>query len=335
MTAAGGFVLVALASAAATALLARLAPRLGWTDAPRGSEAARKRQGRPVPAVGGAAILLALLLALLLTSLRGPIWGPASPQLWGRFLPGEGWRFATLVLACAAGTLDDRRALAPAPKVAAQGLALLPLGLGAGLAHGAPAGLALVVLGLVALNLLNTFDNADGALASLCVLGFAPCAPLLAAACLGFLPFNLDAARARNRASRAPSAYLGDAGAFVLGALVLCVPGAAGLLVLPGLDLARLSLARWRAGSRPWIGDRQHLAHRLEARGLPRPLVALVLCLLALPACLLVARATASGTAAPALLGCAASALLYLVVLGLAPAPAKDARPCPPPERSE
>jgi UDP-GlcNAc:undecaprenyl-phosphate/decaprenyl-phosphate GlcNAc-1-phosphate transferase len=344
--------LVALASAAATALLARLAPRLGWTDAPQGSEAARKRQGRPVPAVGGAALLAGLAVAFLASG-AGPWSADSSADtsadagvLWSRWLPAAPWRLATLALAFAAGALDDRRSLAPGRKVVAQALALAPLALGAGLESGPWPALALFLLGLVALNLVNTFDNADGALASLAVLGFAASAPAVSAACLGFLPFNLDAARARNRASRAPSAYLGDAGAFVLGVLVLCAPRAAGLCVLPLLDLARLSVLRWRSGSRPWIGDRRHLAHRLEARGLARPTVALVQCLVALPACVLVARAAS----APALAGIGATAALYALALGCAREPAGASPgasagaesgapprelPCPPGERSE
>ena len=178
-------------------------------------------------------------------------------------------------------------------------------------------GLALLALGFVALNALNTFDNADGCLASLCALGFAPAAPLATAACLGFLPFNLDAARQPER--RAPSAYLGDSGAFVLGFLVLVNPGAAGVLLLPLLDLLRLAVARVRAGSRPWLGDRRHLAHRLAARGLGAPAVAVVQCVIAAPACLLVARGLAHAEARLALLGCAATAAAFACALRAAP----------------
>jgi UDP-N-acetylmuramyl pentapeptide phosphotransferase/UDP-N-acetylglucosamine-1-phosphate transferase len=317
------FAAAALLSAAATALFARLAPRIGWTDAPRPAEAARKRQGRPVPAVGGAAILLALVVV------AGAPWEPAGSELWGRWLPAPSWCLASLLLLLAAGTWDDRAGLGPGPKLGAQLVALAPLVTGAWLEHGSAGALALLGVGLATSNLLNTYDNADGALAGLCALGFATVAPLSSAACLGFLPLNLDAGRARNRASGAPSAYLGDAGAFVLAFLVVLAPRSAGILVLPALDLARLSLVRWRAGSRPWIGDRRHLAHRLEARGLPRPLVAAVLCFLAWPACALVARGLAAGEALPALAGILASTLLFALVLRIAPAGPDLAVPCP------
>jgi UDP-N-acetylmuramyl pentapeptide phosphotransferase/UDP-N-acetylglucosamine-1-phosphate transferase len=333
MESAARFVAVALASACAAAVLARLAPRLGWTDAPRAGERARKRQLRPVPAVGGAAILLGLAAA--------PVrpWEVAGGELWARWLPAAPWCLASLALAFAAGTWDDKAGLGPGRKAGAQLAALLPLAAGAWLEHGALAGLVLLLVGVAALNLLNTFDNADGALASLCALGFAGPAPFACAACLGFLPFNLDAASARNRASGAPSAYLGDAGAFVLAYLVLLAPASAGLLVLPALDLARLALVRWRSGSRPWIGDRRHLAHRLEARGLARPLVAATQCALAWPACALVARALEAGDARPALAGILASAGLYALVLRVVPVrpdgALPGAAPCPSERGSE
>jgi UDP-GlcNAc:undecaprenyl-phosphate GlcNAc-1-phosphate transferase len=316
------FAIALLVTAAATALLAWTAPRIGWTDAPRAEDAARKRQRRPVPAVGGAAILIGLAAA------RGTFWVAGGNELWGRWLPAPPWCLASLLLLFAAGTWDDRAGLSPRGKFAAEVVALAPLALGALLEHGLAGALVLLLAGLVATNLLNTFDNADGALASLCALGFAPAAPLASAACLGFLPLNLDAGRARNRASGAPSAYLGDAGAFVLGYLVLLTPRSAGILVLPALDLARLTLVRWRAGSRPWIGDRRHLAHRLEACGLPRPVVAAVQCALAWPACALVARALARGDARAALLGILASAALYVLVLRIVRSPS-GAVPCP------
>jgi len=50
--------LVALVTGLATALFARVAPRIGWTDAPRAGDASRKCQRRAVPAVGGAALLV-------------------------------------------------------------------------------------------------------------------------------------------------------------------------------------------------------------------------------------------------------------------------------------
>ena len=317
-----------LVTAAVTALAtlagAWVAPRIGWTDRPGGADAPRKRQGRPVPAVGGVAVLLGLACA------PGVPWSgvagaPEASELWGPWLPEPAWCAATLFLLLAVGTLDDRAGLRAGPKSLALVLALLPLAGGAAREHGVLEALGALALGFAAVNLLNTFDNADGALASLCALGFGGAAAHVSAACLGFLPFNLDAGRARNRQSGAPSAYLGDAGAFVLAYLVLVNPRSAGVLVLPFLDLARLALVRWRAGSRPWIGDRRHLAHRLEARGLSRPAVAVCQCAIAAPACVLVAVGCVRHDATPAALGVVATGLLFAFALRAAPAGAEPA----------
>lgn len=320
MSRAGELALVALASLVATGLFARLAPRVGWTDAPRGDDAARKRQRRAVPAVGG--------LALALVLLPGGALLEASPVAWGAVLPGEGVRALVLAAVLVVGALDDRRPLAPGPKSLAQLAALAPLAVAS---EHPGAGLALLALGFLALNVLNTFDNADGALALTSALGFAAVSLPVSAALLGFLPLNLDAARAANRASRAPTAYLGDAGAFLLATLVLWRPEAAGILWLPFLDLARLTWVRWRAGSRPWLGDRRHLAHRLEARGVSRPATAVLLAAIGLPAMLAVPAASATGRPDLCAAGLGLTALLFGVALWRAPDPV----PCPEGRASE
>jgi len=329
------FLGVAAAAALATVLLARLAPRIAWTDAPSAADAGRKRQRRAVPTVGGAALLLALLAA--------PVTGFDAGELdsLAASWPEPRWLALSLAALLAVGTLDDRFALAPLSKSVLSLAACLPLAVGAA-ERGAPAwALALAVGAFGAGQVLNTFDNADGALAGLCAAGFLVPQPFVAAACLGFLPLNLDAGSARNRSAAAPSAYLGDAGAFVLGFLVLATPRAWGILWLPLLDLARLSWVRIAAGSRPWIGDRRHLAHRMQRRGLSPAAVAALQALLALPAVLLVDRAIATGSCGPALLGLGLSALGFALAVRASRDPAgraersADGVPCPPPPASE
>jgi UDP-N-acetylmuramyl pentapeptide phosphotransferase/UDP-N-acetylglucosamine-1-phosphate transferase len=117
------------------------------------------------------------------------------------------------------------------------------------------------------------------------------------------LPFNVA------RRGHAPRAILGDAGSHVLGVLFLLVPAAWPALALPALDLARLSLVRLRLGSLPWVGDRRHLAHRLQARGLSPVQVALALSALSLPAVLL------------GWLGLPLTTLGFVLALRFAPAP--------------
>jgi UDP-GlcNAc:undecaprenyl-phosphate GlcNAc-1-phosphate transferase len=102
----------------------------------------------------------------------------------------------------------------------------------------------------------------------------------LAGACLGFLPFNFHPARV----------FLGTAGAMVLGytlaTLSILAPAriATALLVLgvPIIDVAWLIVSRWRRGTSPTHGGRDHLHYRLFDLGLSqRQIVALyyLLCL--------------------------------------------------------
>lgn len=300
----------------ATPLLARLARKRGWLDRPE-EAGHRKLQGRPVPPVGGAAVLLGLCAAWLALRGTGGHWDPFVAA-WIHPLAGA----AALLLAFLAGAIDDRvpGGLAPARKLALQAAAALPVALSV-LLHGSPAApeaslllaLAALVGGVVAQNAFNTFDNADGATTSLGICALAFTAPVLAGALLGFLPFNLNARR-RGGAQAAPTAYLGDSGSHLLGMLVLIVPAAWPAFALPLLDLARVSLRRLAAGSRPWIGDRRHLAHRLAAAGLGRSGVPAVLALVALPAIVL-------GAHGWLLAGLAGTLGLFLVSVGLTPDP--------------
>lgn len=271
------------------------AARLGWLDPRPGVRSERKSQ-IPAAPIGG------LLLALALAS----GWWFSSAQaghLLATFgLPPDGARDLTqglqfppplpllgLLLALLLGCLDDlwRGGLGPLPKFCGQLLSALPLGLWA---HGAgylgqdgaaAAGLACLAA-VAAMNLVNTWDNADGAALSLgAVLALPGGHPALLGACLGLLPWNLRRPRS---AGPLPQLYLGDGGSHLLGMSIALQPELAPILLLPALDLTRLSIERWRRGSRPWIGDRRHLSHLLSARGLARPLVLLLLALALLPA---------------------------------------------------
>ncbi|MEW6072695.1 MAG: hypothetical protein AB1726_08915 [Planctomycetota bacterium] len=322
-----GVPVAVLVAAGATPVLALLARRIGWTDAAEGALAARKRQARPVPPVGGAALLLGIAAALAV-----------EPAAAGRFflladagageLAGAG---ISLVLLFAVGLLDDLRpgGWRPGPKLLLQAAALLPLAAVAGGRGGGAAGVAVLLGGLGAVNAANTFDVADGALGGVLFVGLLPASPLLAGALAGFLPWNLNARAARARPGEAgPTAYLGDAGSHLLGGLVLLHPPAWPALLLPLLDLARLSVVRARAGSRPWIGDRRHLAHRLAARGLSARALALALSAAALPATAAGWAAAAGGALlAPAALGAALTAFLFLALLRVSRPAAGPGRP--------
>lgn len=232
-------------------LLARLAPLDRPESAPE-----RKLQRGAVPRVGGIVLALGLLACCR----------PAAPLALGA---------AFLV-----GLADD---LAPRglPRALKFALEAGVCGLFAWQYPGSSAlGFALAALALCA---ANTFDNADGALGALGAAGLAWTLPGAAALLCGFLPWNLWI---RTREG-APRAYLGDSGSHLIGLLLASDPRSALFLALPAFDLLRLSFVRLRAGSRPWIGDRRHLAHRLQARGLGPTLVVLVLLLIAAPAAFL------------------------------------------------
>jgi hypothetical protein len=133
--------------------------------------------------------------------------------------------------------------------------------------------------------------------------------------------------------------------------LLLLTPLAWPVFVLPALDLARLSVARLRAGSRPWIGDRRHIAHRLASTaraGEPRSprRVVLLLVLAAAPSVAwtaLVPTALSGRVAAALLLGAAGYGALLLLARagerragpGEASRAGKAARPCPLPPSAE
>lgn len=317
-----GVVATAAASAVLTAVFAAIAPRLDLAD--DGSDAPqRKTQRRAVPLVGGA-VLFALFLAWSVLAFVRIL--PEAPRLGV---------FAILAVTAAfvLGLSDDRAPGGLTPRAKFKGqlgvAALCALNACVEARHGdtswawagehAPLAAALLAfaLALAALNAFNTFDNADGAASALAALGFAAVAPITAAAFTGFLPFNLVLRRADGHGGSTPRAYLGDSGAHVAGVFVALQPELWPVLVLPLLDLARLARLRWARGSRPWIGDRRHLAHRLQARGLGP--VAVALCLVAIAAPVLAAAAFGGASAWVLPAGMAATAALFACAVRATP----------------
>ncbi len=324
----------ALVAALGAFCLARLAPRLGCLDAAKGPARARKLQARPVPPVGGAAILLGLVLGAGAPVVRALASEPAhAARAWGfellsAHLPGPIACALTLLGAFALGLLDDLLpgGLRPRHKLLGQLVVGLPVALsvlGAG-PLGPWLALAAPLCAVVALNAFNTFDNTDGGAGALGALALAGPMPLASAALVGFLPFNLDARR-RPQGSAAgapgPTCYLGDSGSHLLGALVLLVPAAWPALALPLFDLLRLSALRLARGSWPWIGDRRHLAHRLEAAGLSRRWVLGSLLLVAAPAVLLGGAGMRAGELLPLALGLAGTGVGFLLCVAWTPDP--------------
>ena len=191
-------------SAAATAWARRYATRRGLMDQP----GERRSHAIPTPRGGGIGIAIAGLgcLAALGAGVAGAWW----------------WATSGLLLVAAAGWWDDHRPTSPALRLALHALAGGALAI-AMRGHGAEPweavfGFALVV---VLVNVWNFMDGIDGLAASqgalcaaaLLLLATGPVALLavtVAAACLGFLPFNLPRARI----------FLGDVGSGAIGYLL-------------------------------------------------------------------------------------------------------------------
>lgn len=308
-------------------LATRVARRIGWVD---GGAGAHKLAGERWPLTGGAALLAGWLVA----ELCARAWALAPSSLFEAAelsallestlgVEVRLWPLGAVCAAFALGTLDDllENGLSAGAKLCGQALCGLVLVAPSLLLYGASSTALLVALlaaagACVALNCINTFDNADGAALGVGLLGLSG-APALAAPLVGFAPLNLLADRAGTWRRKA---ILGDAGSHALGLVLLLHPLAWPALTLPALDLARLCWVRWRLGEPVWRGDRRHLAHRFAQGGMAPWRVALQLAAIAAPAAL-----------APAgwgiVAGVVASVVLFVWALALSRAPERAAAP--------
>lgn len=255
-----------IVGAAGTWLARRYALGRSLLDAP----GERRSHTVATPRGGGIAIVAALLVCCLWIGVMAPAQRPALAVF-----------AAGLVLVAAIGWIDDHRPLSAGLRLAVHAVAATLL---AGLVHRASHDVGLTVLIWLAtvslINIWNFMDGINGMAASqamLAALGlawFLP-APLrwlpyaLAAACLGFLPFNFPRARI----------FLGDVGSGALGYLVAavfalcCVAGDSTplLLALPVsvflVDAGFTLLARMLAGERWWQPHAQHVYQRWVRTG--------------------------------------------------------------------
>lgn len=322
-------------------LVVPLCRRVGLVDAP---DLARKRQRRPVPLAGGAVVFAALVLFVALRPLLGLVveapagGGPAEPGgpaltgwSWFQALPHpSAWLASVLAwpqalalgLAFTVGLVDDLKAggLSAGHKICGQLLAAAPLW------AAAPGwtGVGAVLAAVAAMNVFNTFDNADRT-----------AAPLGALACLAWsLPLALFLAlfTAVNRTPEAEGrggAYLGDSGSHFVGMLLVVLPGAWLFLLVPALDLARVVVVRLRAGDSPFHGDRRHLAQRLADEGWSTGAVSSAMFALSVP--LFVALGVGGGGWLTPAMGAAAG----VTTLGFVALTASLMRSRPQPERAE
>ncbi len=277
-----------LFSLALTPLFRDIAVRLKIVDAPDNH---RKLHTRPIPRIGGIAIVLSYLGSFLFLTLisRGSILSAPGVRILAlQILPAGAVVFAT-------GLIDDVFGLKPWQKLAGQ-LMAAGLACAAGVRITGIAGHAgqdwwsvpLTIAWLLGCtNAFNLIDGIDGLAAGVGLL--ASCTTLLAAilqgnvglaiatvpligCLLGFLRYNFSPA----------SIFLGDSGSLSIGFLLglyaalwsqksatligMLAPMMA--LALPLLDVF-LSVTRRFLGNQPIFGaDRGHIHHRLLARGL-------------------------------------------------------------------
>lgn len=279
--AAGGALAVSLAL---TPMARSLAIRLSVLDHPD-EERPYKLQARPVPYLGGFAILLAAVVAYLSTG----VWRAVGTLA-----------FAVLLLTVL-GLMDDLRGgMGVVPKVIVPGLAAAIVifgGIQASVTGFAVADWAITLVWLVAVtNAVNVIDNANGitagtlfvASSSFSILAMTqgqhligPLAGAIAGATLGFLPYNFPRARI----------FMGDAGTLPLGFLVATValkidtsippPWSFAvplcILSLPLLNMLLVVIHRLTVGLPIYVGGLDSIWHRVVLMGLSKSLAVLVL----------------------------------------------------------
>jgi UDP-GlcNAc:undecaprenyl-phosphate GlcNAc-1-phosphate transferase len=300
----------ALITSAALPLWRAWSLRSGLVDDP----GQRKIHDRPIPLVGGLAILTGLVVPLLgaFLVLKLDLLGAAATQKLFYGLEQRAAQLAAIFGGAVGmtlfGWLDDKHELRPALKFGGQLLiASVVAAAGVRITLFVPNPLfsyAITILWILTVtNALNFMDNMNGLCAGLSFIAsvgvglsaalhqhylVAAIAFLVAGATLGFLPFNFPRA----------TAFLGDAGSHLLGfllAVLTILPhfhSAANprpwavlspllLLAVPLLDLVWVVLLRWRKGQPFYVGDTNHLSHRLVRHGLSQPQAVVVIWALA------------------------------------------------------
>ena len=274
------FLVAASVAVVATPLAARVARRVGAVA--RLNE--RSIHDRPVPRLGGLAILAGAALA-------GALFLPGGRETDGILIGAAG---IALI-----GALDDVFELSPPVKLAGQvAAALVPVAVGVRvedvtlpflgrLDFGPMLGGALTLVGIVAvMNVVNFADGVDGLAAGVCTIAAATLAAialsldrdpagtlaaLTAGAALGFLVHNFPPA----------SIFMGDSGSNLLGLLLACVAIQGVLktaavvalafplviLAVPILDTGFVVAKRIKYRRPVYHGDRWHFHHRFANIG--------------------------------------------------------------------
>jgi UDP-GlcNAc:undecaprenyl-phosphate GlcNAc-1-phosphate transferase len=315
------FFLAAFAGAFLTTLLAlpswrKWCLRTNLLDDPRDRKNydAPKIHDASVPLAGGFAVLTGILLPLI----AGAVFiqsGAARitfASLIAHGLERRGFELAAIAAGAIGitflGWFDDKHEMKPLPKFAGQFLIALLVAIACKritlFVHSEVFSYAITILWLLTvINAFNFMDNMNGLCAGLGAIGallFAVIAAangeylvaitgfLMCGALVGFLPWNFPNARA----------FLGDAGSHLTGYLLavmailphfytkqnphpLAVFSPLLVLAIPLIDLAQVVILRTLNKKPFWIGDTNHLSHRLVRAGLSRTRAVLLLWLIA------------------------------------------------------
>jgi len=291
----------------------RFCIRRGLVDDP----GERKIHNAAVPLAGGLAVMTGLIVPTV-TALGLLLIAPAmlDADLYGRL--SHGLRVRSVELAAIflgaigmllVGIWDDKHELKPALKFGAQTVvALLVAAAGIRITLFVPSVIfscTITVLWiLTVINAFNFMDNMNGLCSGLGAIGSAffaviaagagqylvgLIAALTCGALVGFLPHNYPRARA----------FLGDSGSHLAGYLLAvlailphfhtpeaprawAVLSPLFILAIPLADLCWVVLLRTAARKPFWIGDTNHLSHRLVRRGFTKPAAVLLIWLLAM-----------------------------------------------------
>lgn len=294
------FILTILLSVILTLIIRKLSLKWGLFDYP----SPRKIHDRPIPRLGGVAVFLSFVLVVL----GYLIFAPEKLQFVADKIIGIdknllGVLLGALILV-GAGIYDDIKGLKPLPKFILQLIAVCLVAFfgikiwwfsnpfGDRIILGDLSFLFVIIWLIAMINVVNFLDGLDGlapgvSAISALVLFFLSLQPtvnqpatallciILAAACLGFLPFNFNPAKI----------FLGDSGSMFLGYMIgifAIISGgkvATALLVLgiPIFDAIWVILRRIWGKKAPWIGDRLHLHHRFLEAGFSQKQAVLIL----------------------------------------------------------
>jgi UDP-GlcNAc:undecaprenyl-phosphate GlcNAc-1-phosphate transferase len=304
------------ASACSMPLWRKWCRRRGVMDDP----GERKLQTASVPLAGGLAVvtgvlapvLAGMVLMLLPAYLGRPLLGSVTERIFAHGMEKEALQLGVILAGALGmqliGLWDDRFDLSPAVKFSGQFVvALAVAAAGVRITLFVPNLLfhyAITILWILTLvNAFNFMDNMNGLCGGLGLIG-AWCLGLLSAthgqflvatACFlivgalaGFIPYNFPTA----------SVFLGDSGSHLIGYLM------AVLAILPHFytaqhpqkwavltpllvfavplgDLAWVVVLRWRMGKPFYVGDNNHLSHRLTRRGWSRTQAVLLIWMMA------------------------------------------------------